>query len=54
MILSDRQTARAVDLAENIAGKTALQKAAHLLGIRILNHFADTLPPNGQTNAPKK
>jgi hypothetical protein len=50
--LSDRQTARAVDLAENTAGKTALQKAAHALGLRILSHFADTLPPNKPANQP--
>jgi hypothetical protein len=44
VFLSDRQTARAVDLAENTAGKTALQKAGHALGLRILGYFADTLP----------
>lgn len=41
---TDRQTTRAVDLAENIAGKTALQKAGRLLAIRILQHFDKTLP----------
>jgi TolB-like protein len=45
VLLSDRETARAVDLAENTAGKTALQKAGHALGIRVLRHFAETLPP---------
>ncbi|MGD0770272.1 MAG: CsgG/HfaB family protein [Tepidisphaeraceae bacterium] len=53
-LFSDRQTARAVDLAENTAGKTALQKAARALGIRILTHFADTLPPKEQANERKK
>jgi curli biogenesis system outer membrane secretion channel CsgG len=43
VLYSDRETARAVDLAENLAGKTALQKAAHLLGIRILQHYQHTL-----------
>jgi hypothetical protein len=41
---TDRETTRAVDLAENIAGKTALQKAGHLLAIRLLRHFEKTLP----------
>ncbi|HEX4056414.1 MAG TPA: CsgG/HfaB family protein [Tepidisphaeraceae bacterium] len=54
VLFSDRQTARAVDLAENTAGKTALQKAAHALGIRILSHFADTLPPNEAATQPGK
>lgn len=43
-LYADRITARAVDLSEQIAGKTALQKGAHALGIRILQYFADTLP----------
>jgi curli biogenesis system outer membrane secretion channel CsgG len=43
VLYSDRETARAVDLAENIAGKTALQKAAHLLGIRVLQHYQQAL-----------
>lgn len=42
--LSDRDNGRAVDLAENLAAKTALQKSGRALGIRILEHFADTLP----------
>lgn len=33
IILADRQTQRAVDVAENIAGKTALQKAGRQLGL---------------------
>jgi TolB-like protein len=44
VIFSDRETARAVDLAENIAGKTALQKAARIVGIHLLQHFVQTLP----------
>lgn len=45
VLFSNRATTRAVDLAENTAGKTALQKAGHELGLRLLQHFADTLPP---------
>jgi hypothetical protein len=37
-------TTRAVDLAENTAAKTALQKAGHLLGLEILRHFEKTIP----------
>jgi hypothetical protein len=42
--VSDRDSSRAVDLAENLAAKTALQKSGRVLGIRILEHFAETLP----------
>jgi len=42
IVLADRQTCRAVDLSENIAGKNALQKAGRKIGIRILEHFAKT------------
>lgn len=42
--LSDRDTNRAVDLSENLAAKTALQKSGRVLGIRILQHFAETVP----------
>jgi len=45
VLFSNRATTRAVDLAENTAGKTALQKGGHELGIRLLRHFAETLPP---------
>jgi hypothetical protein len=41
VLLADRNNNRAVDLSENLAGKLALQKSAHLLGIRILQYFAD-------------
>ncbi len=43
VVLADRSTTRAVDLAENIAGKTALQKAGRVLGTRILEHLANTV-----------
>lgn len=42
--VSDRDSNRAVDLAENLAAKSALQKSGRVLGIRILEHFAATLP----------
>ena len=44
IVLADRCTTRAVDLAEAIAGKTALQAAGRKLGIAVLTKFADTLP----------
>jgi len=45
IVFSDRITTRAVDLSEVIAGRTALQKAAHAMGLQILSRFADILPP---------
>jgi hypothetical protein len=48
VIYSDRQTSRAVDLAEHVAGKSAIQKASHLLGIRLLEKLTQLLPPKGQ------
>ncbi len=44
VLLVDRVTTRATDLSENIAGKKALQSAGRTAGIRILEHFAETLP----------
>ena len=44
ILYADRITTRAVDLSEQIAGKTALQKGAHALCLKILQHFVDTLP----------
>jgi hypothetical protein len=44
IVLADRDTQRAVDLAEVNAGKTALQKAGRRLGVRILQHLVKTLP----------
>ena len=44
MRISDRDSNRAVDLAENLAAKSALQKSGRTLGIRILEHFSETLP----------
>ena len=45
LLFSDRTTTRAVDLAENVAGKTALQKAGHDMAVKLLEHFAETTPP---------
>jgi hypothetical protein len=42
--LADRTTTRAIDLSENIAGKTALEKAGRELGLRLLEHWVATLP----------
>jgi hypothetical protein len=42
--LADRATTRAADLSENIAGKKALQASGRTLGIRLLEHLAETLP----------
>jgi TolB-like protein len=44
ILFADRITTRAVDLSEQIAGKTALQKGTHALGLRILHYFIDTDP----------
>lgn len=44
IILADRQTSRGVDLSENLAGRTALQKAGRALGIRLLEHLHQNLP----------
>jgi hypothetical protein len=41
---TDSTTARAVDLSEAIASKTALQKAAHAMTIKMLRQWAKTLP----------
>ena len=43
-MLADRVTARAADLSENVASKKALQSAGRAMGIRVLEHFAETLP----------
>jgi hypothetical protein len=37
--MADRGTARAADLSEQLAAKTALQKASHALGIKVLEYF---------------
>jgi curli biogenesis system outer membrane secretion channel CsgG len=45
VVYTDRVTTRAIDLAENIAGKTALQKAGRAVGVHILHEFKEILPP---------
>lgn len=50
LLFADRSTTRAVDLAENTAGKAALQKGGRELGLRLLRHFADTLPAAEKAN----
>ncbi len=52
VVFTHRETTRAVDLSEQIAGKTALQKAGRVIGLRLLEHLADTLPP-AVTDTPK-
>jgi TolB-like protein len=37
----DRATMRAIDLAEHISGKTALQKAGHAIGVGLLTHLSE-------------
>lgn len=44
IVLAQRETTRAVDLSENIAGKKALEKSGRVLGVRLLEHFSKTLP----------
>jgi hypothetical protein len=45
ILLADRQTERAVDLAEQTAGKTALQKAGHKLALAVARRLAVPTPP---------
>lgn len=45
IVLADRATARGVDLADQLAGKKALQKAGATLGTRLLEHFVTALIP---------
>lgn len=42
IVHADRATTRAVDLAEEIAGKTALEKAGRVIGERLLTYLIDT------------
>jgi hypothetical protein len=45
IVLADRHTTRAVDLAENTAGKTALQLAGRRLGLEVCRKLAEQKPP---------
>jgi hypothetical protein len=51
IILSDRHTTRAVDLAESTAGKTALQKAGRRLGLETCRKMAEQKVPPAKTKA---
>jgi hypothetical protein len=51
ILLSDRITTRAADLSENVAAKTALQKAGHELAIHVAQYFVDH-PSTQPTIAP--
>ena len=44
VLLADRESGRSVDISERLAAKTALQKSARALAIRILEYFAQNLP----------
>lgn len=53
IVLADRATTRAVDVAEEVAGKTALEKAGRRLAFGLLTHLAETrLPQAGVGAAP--
>ncbi len=45
IVLADRHTTRAVDLAENTAGKTALQLAGRRLGLEVCRKLAEQKTP---------
>jgi len=44
ILLSQRTSTRAVDLAENVAGKKALENAGRSIGLDVLRYFDRTLP----------
>jgi len=52
ILLADRQTRRAVDLAEAIAGKTSLQNAGHKLGLAVARELVKYKTPAAKV-APK-
>jgi len=54
IILADRHTARAVDLAESTAGKTALQLAGRKLGLEVCRKLAEQKTPAGKAEPPGK
>ena len=43
-LIADRETGRAPDLSEHLAGKTALQKAGRTLAMRMLPKLIKQLP----------
>ncbi len=44
IVQTDRVTTRAVDLAQNTAGRMALQKAGRVMAIRVLQYLVETAP----------
>ena len=52
ILLADRDTQRAVDLAEAIAGKTALQKAGRRLGVAVCRRLVAYKGPIGKPAGP--
>ncbi len=54
IVVADRQTTRAVDLAETTAGKTALQAAGSHLGPIICRKLAELGSPAGSATTPSK
>ena len=55
VLLADRATARAADLAEHLAAKTALQKAARELAMKMLPKLYEQFPAkDAKPPAPKK
>jgi TolB-like protein len=44
VLLADRDNGRSVDISENLAAKTALQKSGRTLAIHILEYFSENLP----------
>ncbi len=39
ILYTDRETTRAADLSESLAGKSALQKGGRAIGVRVLEYF---------------
>ena len=54
VLLADRATARAPDLAEHLAAKTALQKAAHELALKMLPKLYEQFPAAAKKPAAEK
>jgi hypothetical protein len=52
ILFATRTTARSTDLSEQIAGKSAIQKCAHELGIQLLNYFSTGMPVKSASTKP--
>jgi hypothetical protein len=52
ILLNARTTERAADLSELIAGKEALQKAGHVLGLQVLEYLAANVEPPAPASQP--